>query len=293
MAMKPDVVVVGTDGSDQSFHAVEWAAREAVLRGAALRIVSVPALPPRMSWRNVPQGTPDTVADTIVRSYEHALAAAAGRAAEVEPGLAVDTALLRGRPALALAEAAAGASMLAVGSRGGGGFAALLLGSVSRYVATRADCPVVVVREETMAVHREVVVGVRDLDQPTAIGFAFAEASLRKARLRAVHAWRLFLSQMRLTGTERPGAAADEVTAEAAEWLTGVMSFWREKYPEVDVIEDVVHASPGRVLAASSARADLIVLGRNTDSESSHAGTDPVIHAVLNHAHGPVAIVPE
>jgi nucleotide-binding universal stress UspA family protein len=92
MAMKPDVIVVGTDGSDQSFHAVEWAAREAVLRGAALRIVSVPALPPRMSWRNVPQGTPDTVADTIVRSYEHALAAAAGRAAEVEPGLAVDTA---------------------------------------------------------------------------------------------------------------------------------------------------------------------------------------------------------
>jgi nucleotide-binding universal stress UspA family protein len=293
MAMKPDVVVVGTDGSDQSFHAVEWAAREAVLRGAGLRIVSVPALPPRMSWRNVPQGTPDTVADTVVKSYEHALAAAAGRAAEVEPGLAVDTALLRGRPAPALAEAAAGASMLAVGSRGGGGFAALLLGSVSRYVATRADCPVVVVREETMAVHREVVVGVRDLDQPAAIGFAFAEASLRKARLRAVHAWQLFLSQMRLTGTERPGAAAEEVTAEAAEWLTGVMSFWREKYPQVDVIEDVVHASPGRVLAASSARADLIVLGRNTDSESSRAGTDPVIHAVLNHAHGPVAIVPE
>jgi hypothetical protein len=40
-----------------------------------------------------------------------------------------------------------------------------------------------------MAVHREVVVGVRDLDQPAAIGFAFQEAALRKARLRAVHAW--------------------------------------------------------------------------------------------------------
>jgi nucleotide-binding universal stress UspA family protein len=291
--MKPDIVVVGTDGSDHSFHAVEWAAREAELRGAALRIVSVPALLPRMSWRKGAHGTPDTVADMIVASHERALADAAGHAAEVAPGLAVETSLLRGRPAPALADAAADASMLVVGSRGGGGFAALLLGSVSRYVATWADCPVAVVREETMAVHREIVVGIRDLDQPAAIGFAFAEASLRKARLRAVHAWELFLPEMRLTGTERPGAAAEEVTPEAAEWLAGVLSFWREKYPEVDVIEDVVHASPGRVLAASSARADLIVVGRDTDGESSHAGANPVLHAVLNHAHGPVAIVPE
>jgi hypothetical protein len=78
-----------------------------------------------------------------------------------------------------------------------------------------------------------------------------------------------------------------------SEWLTGVLSFWREKYPEVDVIEDAVHASPARVLAASSTRADLIVLGRNSGDDSSHAGADPVIHAVLNHAHGPAAIVPE
>jgi hypothetical protein len=66
-----------------------------------------------------------------------------------------------------------------------------------------------------------------------------------------------------------------------------------QSYPEVDVIEDVVHASPGRVLAASSARADLIVLGRSSGDDSSHPGADPVIHAVLNHAHGPLAIVPE
>jgi len=291
--MKPDLVVVGTDGSEQSFQAVEWAASEAMMRGAELRIVSVPTLLPRMSWRHGPEGTPDSVADTIVKSYEHSLAWAAGRAAEVEPDLAVHTALLPGGPAAALTEAASDASMLVVGSRGGGGFAALMLGSVSRYVATRADCPVVVVREETMAVHREVVVGVRDPDEPAAIGFAFAEASLRKARLRAVHAWHLFLPEMRLTATERPGAAAEEVTAEASEWLSGLLAFWREKYPEVDVVEEVVYSSPGRVLVASSARADLVVLGRNSGDDSSHLGAAPVIHAVLSHAHGPIAIVPE
>ncbi len=291
--MNPDLIVVGTDGSDQSFRAVEWAAREAVLRGAELRIVSVPMLLPRMFWGRLPRGTPDTAADMIVESHEHALAMAADRAAETEPGLAVDTALLPGPWASALIDAAAGASMLVVGSRGGGGFAALVLGSVSRYVATRADCPIVVVREETMATRREVVVGVHDLDQPAAIGFAFQEAALRKARLRAVHGWQWFLPEMRLTGTERPGADAEAVTAEVSEWLTGLLSFWREKYPEVDVIEEVVHASPARVLAASSARADLVVLGRNSADGSAHPATHAVTHAVLNHLHGPIAIVPE
>jgi nucleotide-binding universal stress UspA family protein len=293
MAMKPDVVVVGTDGSDRSFDAVEWAAREAVMRGAKLRIVSVPVLPRLMSWQRAPAGTPDTVAGMLVRSARDALDVAAERAVEIEPGLAVETALKPGPPAGGLVGASADASMLVVGSRGGGGFAALVLGSVSRHVATRADCPVVVVREKTMAVHRQVVVGVHDLDQPAAIGFAFAEASLRKARVRAVHAWQLFLPEMRLTGTERPGAAAEEVTAELDEWLTGLLSFWREKYPEVDVVEEVVHGSPGRVLAASAAIADLIVLGRSSSGESAHAGAGPVIHAVLNHADAPVAIVPE
>jgi nucleotide-binding universal stress UspA family protein len=72
--MKPDLVLVGTDGSDQSFSAVEWAAREAAMRGAALRIVAVPIMPKRMSWRHEPEGTPDVVADLIASSYERALA---------------------------------------------------------------------------------------------------------------------------------------------------------------------------------------------------------------------------
>ena len=291
--MAGNIFMAGTDGSEPSLRAVEWAAREAVLRGGSLRVVSVPMLPRPMAWGRDPRGQPDVVAEKIRASCERALATAAERAAEIEPGLAVDTALLPGPSAQALVEAAADAAMLVVGSRGAGGFAALVLGSVSRYVATRAQCPVVVAREETMAVHGEVVVGVRDLDQPTAIGFAFEEAMLRKARLRAVHAWPLFLPEMRLTATERPGAEAREVTAEAAGWLADLLTFWRQKYPEVEVAEDVLHAHPGRVLAGASARADLVVLGRNTAEDSPNPGTGAVTHAVLNHSHGPVAVVPE
>jgi nucleotide-binding universal stress UspA family protein len=291
--MEQDVIVAGTDGSGESLYAVEWAAREAAARGAELQIIAVPTLPPRTAWQRTTGHTPEAVAAAVTSSYKKALAAAAGRAAEIEPGLAIGTALRSGSPVQVLCEAGKQASMLVVGSRGAGGFAALVLGSVSRYVATRAECPVVVVRQGTMAVHREVVVGVRDLDQPSAIGFAFEEAALRRARLHAVHAWQSFLPEMRLTGTERPGAEAGEVTSEAAQWLAALMSFWREKYPEVDVIEDVMHAQPGRILAGLSARADLIVLGRNTADDSPHPGTNAVTHAVLHHALGPVAIIAE
>ncbi len=173
--------------------------------------------------------------------------------------------------------------MLVVGSRAGGGFGALVLGSVSRHVATSARGPVVVAREETVAMHHEVVASIRDLDQPTAIGFAFEEAMLRKARLRAVHAWSWFLPEMRLTGTERPGADARDVTAEATGWLADRLTFWRQRYPEV-------HGQPGRALAGASARADLVVLDRSDADGSGHPRTSAVTHAVLNHAHCPVAI---
>jgi nucleotide-binding universal stress UspA family protein len=288
-----DAIVAAADGSEQSLRAVEWAACEAAMRGAALQIVTVPVLRRRMAWESGPEGAPQAVADAIVRSCDRVLARAAGRAAEVEPGLDVRTALWSGPPARALCEAASHASMLVAGSRGSGRLAAMVLGSVSRHVATHADCPVVVAREETAAAHREIVVGVRDLDQPAAIGFAFEEAALRKARLRIVHAWHWFLPEMRLTDTGRADADTDDITAEATQWLAGLVSFWREKYPEVDVAENVAHGRPARILAGCPARADLTVLGRNRTGGSCHAGAEAVLHAVLSHAHGPVAIIPE
>ena len=155
MAAKP--VVAGVDGSPESVRAVEWAAREAVLRGTTLRLVAVASMPPRM--RPNP-ATPDTVAGHIEQATNQALAAAASEASHDARDLPVDTQLLDGvAPAQALVDCGKDALMLVLGSRGAGGFSALVLGSVSRYAATHAPCPVVVVREETMAAHREVVVG--------------------------------------------------------------------------------------------------------------------------------------
>jgi len=284
-------VIVGADGSETSLRAVEWAAREAVLRGLPLRIISVPPLLPRMSWYH--HSGPPSVTDIIHERAQQALAEAAGRAVAIEPGLAVSTALLTGAPARVLARQAAESAMLVVGSRGEGGLAALVLGSVSREVAFAAVCPVVVVREESMAAHRQVVVSVHDLDQPNALGFAFDEARRRKARLHVVYAWQLFLPVMRLAGTERPGADVHGVEPEAARWLAELIGPWRQKYPDVEVAEDSLHAPPGRILVGASARADLLVLGRSSPPDFGNAGSSAVAHAVLHHAHCPVAIIGE
>jgi nucleotide-binding universal stress UspA family protein len=283
-------VMAATDGSAGSLRAVEWAAREAVLRGEPLRIASVPAMPPRMS--------PDpahrqTVAGIIDHAARMALATAAERAAGLKPGLTVSTELLDGPPVQALLEAGAGASMLVVGSRGAGGFSAMALGSVGRYLATHASCPVVVAREETMAVHRKVVIGVRDPDASTAaLEFAFREAGLRNASLLAVHAvsWSLppMISVGKLTAEQRTALDAMRDQPEIITRLDDALAMWRHKHPDVEASWEVVHAHPARVLAGASARADLVVLGR----AAAGIAVGSAIHGVLGHAHGPVAIVP-
>ena len=290
--MNTPPVVVGVDGSEESLRAVEWAAREAGRHGAPLRIVSAPAMPPRM-WASDPAS--QGVAKVLGGVPRRALGEAITRAREVAPDLLVDTDLLTGPPALMVTGSGSGALLLVVGARGAGGFAAMLLGSVSRYAAMHASCPVVVVREETGAVHREVVVGVRDPhDTNATLSFAFEEAALRGATLVAVHAWH-WSPAVFGTGAARETLArsADpgKVPADISGNLTETLRRWREKYPDVPVREDVVHGHPGRVLASYTARADLVVIGRHGGHDTGPA-VGAVQHAVLNHAHGPVAIVP-
>jgi nucleotide-binding universal stress UspA family protein len=185
MTAKP--VVAATDGSEESLRAVEWAAREAVLRSVPLRIVSAASLPKMAVLQLQPER--DAVLGFVREYRDRALAAATVRAAEMAPSLMISTDPLEGPPAQTVTGSGPGALMLVVGSRGIGAFTAMVLGSVARYTAGHASCPVVVVREDTAAVHRLVGVGVGDLDNCAgSLAFAFEEAGLRKASLMAIHA---------------------------------------------------------------------------------------------------------
>jgi len=138
-------VVVGVDGSDGSHDALRFAVEEAKLRGAVVRAV--------MAWN------PDTLAYSggdwgpsvdptrLEESTRAALDAAVDKV-EADGAAAIERVVATGQAAQVLVEQARGADMLVVGARGHGGFAGLLLGSVSAYCAAHASCPVLVTRAE-------------------------------------------------------------------------------------------------------------------------------------------------
>jgi nucleotide-binding universal stress UspA family protein len=150
------VIVVGTDGSPSAQRAVSWALGEARIRGAELRLVHawmVPLLdaipePWAIGVRPLDSGSEQRVHDKLRAEAAAFLEATVGEARRSEPTLEIEGELVEARPAHALLEAARSADLLVVGSRGGGGFAGLRLGSVSSQCVHHAPCPVVVVPEE-------------------------------------------------------------------------------------------------------------------------------------------------
>jgi nucleotide-binding universal stress UspA family protein len=131
-------IVVGLDGSEHSIGALRWAVDEARLRNE-----SVVAL---CAWEFPHDLNPVVMFTTQPEPFQAAAHAAFERAiAAVDPG-AVDVVeqIVEGAAALRLAEASADADLVVVGSRGRGGFAGLLLGSVSQYLAVHAQCPLLI-----------------------------------------------------------------------------------------------------------------------------------------------------
>ena len=140
-------VVVGVDDSEASHRAVARAAEVAAAAGAVLRIVTVGHLRSPEGWAYVEDSRAGTEHSHAVR--EHAqpiLDGARRRATAHRPDLVVETEVLFGEPGHVLAGNGVHAGLLVVGSRGRGGFAGLLLGSVSHTVIHEATCPVMVVR---------------------------------------------------------------------------------------------------------------------------------------------------
>lgn len=281
-------IIVGADGSEPGYAAVEWAAEEAVRRGRRLRIVSV--LPPWL-LEPLPEPNADRMRRELRDNGQEVLRRAAARAAAREPRAKTETELVPGGPVPTLLKEAEGAPMLVVGGRGLGEFSGLLLGSAANQVALYADCPVVVVRRVEEVEHGEVVVGVDDTPSAqAALAFAFEEAALRSARLRAVHAWNEPLPLGR--GEMQPPVYDPELIAgEEERVLAEALAGWSSRYPDVEVVEDTVRGGTVRVLSGASARADLLVVGSRGRGGFSGLLLGSVGQSMLHHAHCPVAIV--
>ena len=136
-------IVVGVDGSPGSRKALAWAAAEAADHGADLIVVNVwehTLLPPAGSVSVSEHYVPDP----SQRTAEDLLAVIKEELGD-DPPVRVQPQVKQGRPAKVLIDESAGADLLVVGNRGHGGFAGLVIGSVSQHVAAYAKCPVTVV----------------------------------------------------------------------------------------------------------------------------------------------------
>ena len=140
-------VVVGVDGSPRSVRALRFADDAARLRGASLHVVhawSLPYLGFAGRAGALPQEATDQVAVEAGETLRESL-----QSGSVDAGRSdVELALVEDSPASALLEAANGADLLVVGSRGYGGWKGLLLGSVSAQCITQSPCPVAVIRDQ-------------------------------------------------------------------------------------------------------------------------------------------------
>jgi nucleotide-binding universal stress UspA family protein len=141
-----ETIVVGVDGSEGGSAALEFAAEEAALRQARLRIVSAWEVPVAAYGGFAPPVGAETLDAFRIRAQQVADDAAAS-VKKLQPSLDVEALEVMGQPADALLEQAAGATLIVVGRRGLGGFKSLLLGSVSQQVVHYASCPVVVVQQ--------------------------------------------------------------------------------------------------------------------------------------------------
>ncbi|WP_198287016.1 universal stress protein [Frankia sp. QA3] len=137
-------VVVGVDGSAASLRALRWAVQTAAARKTALHAVhawhlDVPVYP------GIYADFGSALAEQAQRTLDHAVSTIS---AEYGGGLPVPVVkeTVADGAARALLRGAADAQLLVVGSRGHGGFAELLLGSVSHQCVAHAPCPVAVIR---------------------------------------------------------------------------------------------------------------------------------------------------
>ncbi len=137
-------IVVGVDGSGHSVRALEWAAREAALRAVPLTVITVHQ-PVMGYWGSAVDYPQDHALSVRIRAAvrEQTEKVIDGLGGTVPPRVNVD--MVFGYPAQELLTAARGAELLVVGSRGAGGFARLVMGSVSSQVSQHAHCPVMVV----------------------------------------------------------------------------------------------------------------------------------------------------
>jgi nucleotide-binding universal stress UspA family protein len=284
-------IVVGVDGSESALRAVDWAADEAALRGLPLRLVYASL------WERYEGSRPaeDLDRPSEEERVEDIVTAAARRAARRRADVKISTDVLPEEPEYTLVRESREAALLVTGTRGRGGLAGALLGSVSLTVAGHAHCPMIVVRgDQDDAVppgkHGRVVVGVGDTPAASeTVRFAFEEARRRGAVLDAVRAWRCPAHET----TDYPQLAGEPARLHEQHAVDALEAALKEAPDDVVVRRRTLEGHARTVLVGASRDADLLIVGARRRPRHFGLQLGRVAHGVLHHSDCPVAVVPE
>ena len=268
-------VVVGVDGSEIAWTALDWAAAEAHITARPLLIVHAGDV---------------TATETAPAPYgRELLGDAVARLAEGDLRIPIATELRPGAPDELLLELSREADLLVVGTARPGRLNPLALGSVPQRVLGRSRCPVVVVRQPGIP-DGPVLVGVSSsAGGLAAMRFAAEEARRRGSVLVAARYW---------TDAQWSGETVGEPMPDVAGWERrerALLDAWLERarteFPDVTIVDQLAGTPVHWALEAQSLTAGLLVLGcrRTVDARLPRLG--PVTHWAVHHAMCPVAVV--
>jgi nucleotide-binding universal stress UspA family protein len=264
-------VLVGTDGSEAARLAVGWAADDAARRLRPLRIVHV-----RQLWH--PPG----------QSGDEVLAVAADVARTHHPDLEIETRLTRHGLVESLLEQSVDTFEVVFGHSGPGSSSQTIRGAIGQWAGGRSAQPVVVTCGDTTSNHGQVVVGIDPLHDATdLLEYAFDTARLRQATLWIFHAWIL---PGRPTHQEHVSLLEDAEPSQTPSQFGLISDSWRERHPDVKVVERTICAGPVGVMVDASTQADLIIVGAR-DRRGSTEEVMRVRSAVLEQSRCPIAVV--
>ena len=278
----PRRIVVGVDASDNALHAAIWAARQAAALGVPLIVVHALDLG-ATSIYSAAVGYTDARRDqgaTLLGKVARTLR-------EQVPAALVDTELFDPSAPQTLVALSNESDLIVTGTRGHGGFAGLLLGSVSLKLAAHAHGPVAVVRGDAPGESgNEIVLGVEPDEDEAPIRFAFATAAALGATLTVVRAWWPHPAYggypEDITTTEHDEAAQAEL----------LIKELRDEYPSVKVFVSAMRGNAVPMLIEASRGARLLVIGAHRKRNPLSVGAGFVVQGLLSHSLTPVAVVP-
>jgi nucleotide-binding universal stress UspA family protein len=266
-------LVVGVDGSEESRRALRWAAAVASAVGVRLALVQ--------AWTGGDPAAADQTTDRVKGELARAATEVLGPAAA---DLDITYAALHGSAAGVILQRVTPDSGLVLGSRGRGGFAGLLLGSVSRACIEHAPCPVMVIRHEPVPLTGASIVVGHD-GSPSAdraLEWAVALAQPMEAKVIAAYMWQA-------SSSEVPPRLHERLTADAtrsiAQWAssggTDVQPVEAEGEPRTELVR-----------LAERLHAGLVVVGRRGTGGVRALRMGSVASYLVTSSPLPIAVVP-